>query len=548
MTTRTIERRNFLQAVGGTVALAAATGTTLGACSGSESQRPNTAERNSAVTLPTYIPFQGSQPTYPSTSDGVMAGFDAYPATPKAVTSGVPASGGVVTALTLPDGTPPPPLDKNVFWQELNKRLGTELKFNLALANQYQDKVSTVLAGGDLPDIMQISPTLIHHLPQVLESKFADLSDFLSGDAVNDYPFLANLPTVSWKSTVYNGGIYAIPLHRGVVGNIMLTREDLLEKRGLNSDVSSGEEFLELCRALADPKRNTWALGDARTAVEFVQEMVGAPNVWAEKDGKFTHSYESEQTKRALDIVAGMWKEQLFHPDAFTSGAAINDWLMSGKIFLRFSNYGGWMGLLRDYRAQVPDLKVGGIIPPGYDGGAPRKFITKAIATITAFKKANKGRIEELLRIANWIAAPFGTEEHRFRYFGIEGRSYTLNGSDPVLTPTGIQERRVPTSAISGPPHTLYQPGEGESIARMHEYQKKTVPTGVRNAADNLFSDSDSTIGATLNKTMADLQAEIIQGRKSIADWDNAVAQWKSQGGDKIRAEYEADFEKTATN
>lgn len=206
------------------------------------------------------------------------------------------------------------------------------------------------------------------------------------------------------------------------------------------------------------------------------------------------------------------------------------------------------MGLLRDYRSQIPDLKIDGIVPPGFDGGSTRKYLTKAIATITAFKKASADRIAELLRIANWIAAPFGTEEHRFRYFGIEGRDYTLRGSDPVLTPTGVQERRVPTSAISGPPHTLYQPGEGESIGRMHEFQAKTIPGGIRNAADYLFSASESTSGAVLNKRMTDLQAEIVQGRKSLADWDDAVKQWRTQGGDTIRGEYEKAFQDATPN
>jgi putative aldouronate transport system substrate-binding protein len=60
-----------------------------------------------------------------------------------------------------------------------------------------------------------------------------------------------------------------------------------------------------------------------------------------------------------------------------------------------------------------------------------------------------------------------------------------------------------------------------------------------------LFSDTDLSLGATLSKTMADMQSDVIQGRKSLNDWDSAVKTWKSKGGDKIRAEYESSLAQT---
>ena len=53
--------------------------------------------------------------------------------------------------------------------------------------------------------------------PELLRAKFADLTEHLSGDAVKEYPFLANLPTESWRTCVFNGGIYGLPVPRAAV-------------------------------------------------------------------------------------------------------------------------------------------------------------------------------------------------------------------------------------------------------------------------------------------------------------------------------------------
>ena len=53
-----------------------------------------------------------------------------------------------------------------------------------------------------------------------LEHSMADLTPYLGGDAVKDYPFLAAIPTFAWKNSgcVYNGKLYMWPLERYLPG------------------------------------------------------------------------------------------------------------------------------------------------------------------------------------------------------------------------------------------------------------------------------------------------------------------------------------------
>jgi putative aldouronate transport system substrate-binding protein len=71
---------------------------------------------------------------------------------------------------------------------------------------------------------------------------------------------------------------------------------------------------------------------------------------------------------------------------------------------------------------------------------------------MTAMKKTSPDRVEELLRIHDWIASPFGTEEYLFVEYGSEGRDYRLDGTDPILTETGNNEvQRMLVDNLAGP-------------------------------------------------------------------------------------------------
>lgn len=532
-----IDRRGFLRgAAAATIAGAAAA-----ACSGQ--QRPTDTTDNSGIKLPDYIPYDGVKPDLPGDATGVQPAFLAYPGKPEKMFDGRPGNGGTVSAICGIYSAVPPAVENNSYWQEMNKRLGVELKFTVAPAEDYASKLAITMAGNDIPDFVQILPQ--PNLPQLLDARFTDLTEFLSGDAVSEYRGLANIPTAIWSGALYNGGIYGIPLHRNLPTNTMVVRSDLARKRGLPADVSNAEEFLELCRAFTDPSTNKWACGHPSAVLQFVLEMLEGPNGWRQSGGKFTHYYETDEAKRALDFVAKMWKEQLFHPDSFTKASAAITWERRDTISV-FSVGTAWSAALIDFRTTTQEFDLAGIVPPLFDGGrkAP-KFLGGGVYSITAIKKASKDRTKDLLRILDWLAAPFGTEEYLFATYGVKDVGYTLNGTDPLKTEKGRLETRVPVRYVCAPPVVHYAPGHADIAEDEYAFEKATVPTGVRSASTGLFSDADQTKTPSLSKTMTDLQNEIIQGRKPLSDWDSAVENWRKPGGDTIRAEFEAAFEKT---
>jgi len=120
-----LTRRSALKA-----AAAAAIGVpVLSACSSGD-KKPATDQggSNKKVKLPTYTPYAGVTPDLPGTEDGGLPGFLQYPKEPPRAISGKPASGGEMTQLVPITSGLPPTVDKNKYWQEINSRLGMDLK------------------------------------------------------------------------------------------------------------------------------------------------------------------------------------------------------------------------------------------------------------------------------------------------------------------------------------------------------------------------------------------------------------------------------------
>lgn len=528
-----MDRRTFLASTGGAVVGLSA----LGACSTGGSST-NTGTDRTSITLPKYIAYQGPKPDLAGTEAGVQPGYLNFPSERPASVSEKPGAGGTITTMHSINFALPPGADRNKFWAGLNERLGVDLQIQMVPGGNYDAKFATTIAGNELPDMMQVGAKIPPQLPQLLAARFADLSDLLAGDKISEYPNLANIPTTAWEMTAYNGGIYGVPVPRALTGYQLFARKDLFEQRGASLTFGSGEEFLELCRTLTDKRANRWAVPNSATAMGVANRMLAAPNGWSEEGGKLTHANETEEMRQSLEFAATLWREGLMHPDAFAQGS-FKQQFNSGAVAMALDNYPAWAQYIQENKHN-PSFAIDLLPIPGFDGGEGATYFGKPILNMTSFKKADKAKLAELLRICNWLAAPFGTEEYTYRLFGTEGVHHTLDGNkNPVLTTLGNAETVVPVRYITEAPQPIFEPGRPDDVKAQHAYQTAMIPRGIANPVVSLYSDTDAKQGSQLSKKLNDLRDEIIQGRKKLPDWDAEIAAWRKNGGDTIRAEYE---------
>jgi putative aldouronate transport system substrate-binding protein len=554
-----VSRRRFL-AVGGTALATALGGAALAGC-GSDSDRaaaptggtgsgptPSTGATSSSApspkqVLPSYRAYEGVAPDLPSTDLGAEPYFAHYPANPPTMYASPPASGGDVTALCIV----PKPIKKlsdNQYWQALNKSLGVTFNFVGAPNDSYPAKFATMVAGDQIPDLAQIYSTATD-LQGLLTAKFEDLTDYLAGDQINQYPGLANIPAYCWQDAVYSGRLYGVPLQRPPVQTWGGVRAASAEAAGVDPQPKDGKEFIALCKALTNTRKNQWALRSPDAVLGWVNAMVGTPNVWQVEGGKFTTAYATDQYKQALSIVRDLWTAGYFEPDTLSiSGDQRTQWYVSGRVPIMLSG-SSWSSVAISLKKDNGGDTVA-ISPPKWEGGGMAKsYLGTGILTITSVKKTgDPARVQELLRILDWMAAPFGTKEYLQKLYGVEGVDYTLNGTDPVRTDTGNAERIGATIYVANGPGVQYNPDFPEISKAAYEAGLAALKNSWPWPTAGLYSPTDQSQGAALNKKIADIALDITVNRKPVSAWDDAVKSWRSGGGDKIAQEYETEHQK----
>jgi putative aldouronate transport system substrate-binding protein len=543
-------RREFLLICGGAVGLQV-----ISACAPAapSSGRTSTVSNASKVTLPTYTPAPNlPKPDLPGTPDGLVE--DAYLHYPTNLVKSVPTppgKGGTVNAITVSLSPAPTPLDQNPAMQQVNKELGVTLSVPSITTVDYPARLSTVIAGADLPDIIAVSilATTLPSLADFLNSACADLTPLLSGDAVKDFPNLANLPQSAWPPTVFNSKIMGVPVASGGVRSnapILFARWGDLDKAGVTA-IKSLDDFTAIAKQVNNPNANRWALGANKFAY-WISQTFGAPNNWRESGGKFTKDWETPEFKDAVAYHRSLWDAGLFHPDSATlTGSPAGTQFYSGGYV--FSAYASWSSYQTTWDRSVsadPNFKPRAVLPFSKDGnGRAPQFLGNGVSGFVALKKASNDRLRELLGILNYLAAPIGTTEQLLLQYGVEGVEFTRDQSgNPQPTDRATQDLAVPWKYVGAPPDFLFDATSADYAPVAHQTQTEHFAMTLADPTVGLYSPTDGSKGAALKNTFNNDQLPLIVfGKSPVSALDDMVKQWRDNGGDQIRSEYEQAFQ-----
>jgi len=493
---------------------------------------------------PAVSPRSVVAPDLPAKPNGVPAVYLSYPANPKRLRDDVPAKGGTVSVLKQGDVGQLPAVRDNSFWQELNKRVGATVELTQVVSADYNAKLATLVAGEDLPDLVQLTYTY-PRLPGLLSARFQDLSPWLSGDGIRRWPNLASIPEFGWQSVSFNGGIWGIPwVFASRAGSENRLRQDVLSARGLSQEeVTDWASFKEFCGELTDPRADVWAISDLQsTALTMTKEMFGVVNGWAIRDGHFIRDFEVEGYADMLSAVDQLRRDGLIYPDP---AATLNDSqvnFIAGRTVLIRQAWTNRYGLQARARVEgATELVQGGLVVPRHDGGGPADHFTNSgLFTFTGLTKASDDRIEELLGVLDWLASPFGSEERLFTRFGVPEVHYTLQGTDPVSTELGTKEvGAMQLIYLANVPEGIYMPSMPDEARSQYSHLDALLANVSDDASNGLYSEAKVTTGAAAEREIAAAQLDIVAGRRPVTDWPDVVARWQREAGDKIRGEYE---------
>ncbi|WP_031523323.1 ABC transporter substrate-binding protein [Streptomyces sp. NRRL F-5123] len=541
-----LNRRSFVTAAA-SVAGAAVMAPLLSACGDGSHQKTGTNTKTGLkAALPAYVPSTPVKPDIPSVSGGgngaaTDPGFLRYPADQVATVSGVPGKGGSYTAVTPLWGTVPTP--GNSFYTAMNKALGVDLTIKPADGNNYNTIVPTMTAARRLPDWIQLPGWWNNNFNtgELAGTQIADLTPYLSGDKIKKYPNLAALPTGAWQTCAWGDKIYGIPCYSTnfPLAGAIFHRRDVLEAKGITAgQVRSADDMWSLGKELTDAKRGVWAFDDVWT---YLSLFWGVPDRWKLEDGKLVHKYEMPEFMEAMDWHYRLAKSGFMHPDALAgNNANANTRFYSGKTLIGGGGLGAWN--LADYQAGTAadkNYRRGSFDVFAADGkSTPSIFLGPSTSMISYLNKRLKpAQIEELLSVANYLAAPYGSREYTMVNFGVEGVHYTLENGVPTATKDGQKFVQATTYPFLASPTSVTSNQGADVVTKDYTgWAAANVKYGYKPLFWGLnLSMPQSMAQAAAAQSVEDTMKDCYHGKRKVSDVQAAISSWKASSGDRLK-------------
>ncbi|MEY9841148.1 ABC transporter substrate-binding protein [Streptacidiphilus sp. EB103A] len=534
---------------------AAALGTPLlSACGGGASgsgKGGTSSKKGLAAALPDYVPSTVGTADIPSVvfPNGSVTepGYLAYPSEPVTTVKKTPGTGGRYSSSTPIWGTIP--AADNQYYQAMSKALGTTITMQPGNGNTYATALATLSAADKLPDWVQI-PNWMNGQVQTGElvgKHLADLTPYLSGDNVKEYPNLAAIPSSGWMSGAWEDKVYGIPCFTTGTGfgQLLFYRQDVFQDHGIAAaDVKSAADLMSVGKELTDAKAGRWAFDDIWT---YFNCAFGVPQKYRVDGGKLVHKYQTPEILEALAWHYKLAKSGLMNPDALAGD--VNDGktrFYAGKTLIAGDGMGAW-GVGDAQSGQAANKKYQrGLLPVFAADGNSKPYIyigsgTQFVSYLNARLKPSQ--IRELLAVANYLAAPWGSAEYTMSIYGVKGVDYNLVNGVPTATAAGqstVQQATYPFLAAC--PNTVNNPGYPEMTKAICAWLKATAPYATKPVFWNLnFTVPSRYSAAESAQAVEDTITSVIHGLKPVSAFQDAVSTWQRNGGDQLVGWYQDD-------
>ncbi|WP_168735372.1 extracellular solute-binding protein [Cohnella fermenti] len=454
-----------------------------------------------------------------------------------------------------------PPTDGAAISQ-INEKFNIDYKPTIVPYDGYQEKMSTTIAGGDMPDVLGIE----EYLAGGALHTWADMGAFLPlNDYIDKYPTLAEVPDEIWAAvTNKDGQIWGIPRYypNNPTQNWVI-RQDWLDNLGLQMPTTY-EELAQVALAFTndDPDQN-----GKNDTYGLVMGPGGAPSyamgaywdrdAWYHKDadGNLIPGYISDARKEQVALYADLYKQ-----GAITKGFGANASFEVGQSDFYNNKAGIYMGGIRGMDENLansllsvaPDAKLSSIPPfvaPDGSQGLTAQRGYYRITVLNAKLAGDEGKIDRILSLIDYGRTFVPVDERTpdnetfdFRS-GQEGTGYTFdNGAatfaqpDQGLTPFSY----LPDSNMWAPSvldnkysETTNNPLLKPYVAQL-EQEYVDFPEYVDPSYIGYSPTNNSSKGTEAINKVADAQVKMIMGELPLTSWDDVVSDYMKSGGSDI--------------
>lgn len=456
-----------------------------------------------------------------------------------------------------------PPESDDPVGTALSELAGVPLDVQWVPNASYGERVNTVLAGDDIPDVMVITGKDQGFVSTALAGGFWDLTEHLRS---GDYPNLVSEnPDVELASGI-NGQIFGVYRARDVIRSSVIIRKDWLDNLGL-SEPETVEDLVELARAFTedDPDGNgeddtygmiapQWPGGIGTSSpYDTIEVWHGSGNVWRDEGGELIPAFTTPEWREAVELERELVQSGYVNPDYATMDPATwNEPFLNGTggiildVQSRASQLADLFEQQEEGSAEDKVALVGQLDGPNGTFALP----TTGYAGFLAIPRSSVQTEDQLAQVLQMLNDLNSTEAQNLMNHGIEGDNFTVEDGFAVFDP----EKQAFTDQVTGAwaqlgmnvagynayqiqPRTEFLGELGELRLQL---QEEDMANAVFNPAAGLVSDTYTTNGTQLDNIIGDARIQYLAGQIDEAGLEEAIERWRTSGGDQVTEEVNA--------
>ncbi|MFC5451598.1 type 2 periplasmic-binding domain-containing protein [Paenibacillus aestuarii] len=437
----------------------------------------------------------------------------------------------------------------------LNKKFNVDLKFQWIPSDNYDEKLNVLAASGSFPDAF--TTTGGEFLKWRDKGVFLDVKPMISR-----YPnLLKNLGgEQSLQFMSPKGKYFGLPYYAIDTRDSFGIRQDWLDKLGLKLPTTM-DQFYNVAKLFVtqdpdgDGKSDTIGFSTSLTPtkddfdhIDDIKAAFGLVNGWGLKDGKIISWHT--QNKELKDFASFMHK-------AYVEGVLDKDFAVNKTKDPQEKYSANKVGIMDvvptnyyqtydvNLKKLAPKAVTAQLLPPKGPNGQQGTKTSMGTQKLVINSKIDPKKQERLLKMFDYFVSDEGNIMTKN---GIEGVHYKKDGDKyskldafagdrPYIISTWLLRRFDPDIQIR-----LWD--DQEMVNKVNQWFTNNAPFKWPNTSVGLESATYNKLGITIDQKFMAALVKVIIGELPIDTIDQAVDQWKKDGGDTITKEYNDAYQK----
>lgn len=442
---------------------------------------------------------------------------------------------------------------------KLQELTNTKLNLNIIPDSAYKDKLSAMIAGNTLPEVIYLPDMTTNTTVTAIKAGiFWEIGPYLS-----EYENLSQVSEDGWIRASVEGKIYGLFRERNLARLGIQYREDWAENVGITKPPETIDEFYDMCVKFTnnDPDGNGV---DDTFAVSFQSSMATMPTIlswfgagpgknFEMVDGEIRHVMQNEGYYEGLKFIRKLYEEGLCNQD-FISVTQRADNFRAGKAGILLSSVEDAVKNYTELAKLIPDAKVRVSGPVDAGHGLNAAADTSGSKGSYAFPTTVVKDEEQLKGILEFFDKMNTTEVNNLLKYGIEGVHYTVEDGKAVYTDEQTTLRLADANDLSNLQtfSLTINPAMPEKMNDLQQQIQDVLAVNDQyarpSATSGLVSETESKKGAELRKSLEDAQAKFVMGQISEEELRAAFDKWLADGGTDILNEYNESYQKALQN